>query len=118
MEACEICMSLDALEDSLNIDGWPVSKVAVLLVDSRKENCVLQFGSITEGVWSVIEKDVDFPNENSDDDMDSNHVYKRKRIAKKPLKGKLDTREAGFQQTALLAVKEATGLLSGLLSLC
>uniref|UniRef100_A0A6N2NBX5 DRBM domain-containing protein n=1 Tax=Salix viminalis TaxID=40686 RepID=A0A6N2NBX5_SALVM len=70
MEACSISMSLDASEDDLNIEGWPISRVAVLLIDSKKENCFLQFGSITEGVWSVIEKDVDVSNDSSEEAME------------------------------------------------
>jgi len=111
MEACSISMSLDASEDDLNIDGWPISKVAVFLVDSRKENCFLQFGSITEGVWSVIEKDVDVSNNSLEGTMDSDHVNKKKRIIKKPLKGKSSSNEGRFQQFAFSAVKEATGIL-------
>ncbi|CAK7322602.1 unnamed protein product [Dovyalis caffra] len=112
MEACSISMSLDASEDDLNIDGWPISKVAVFLVDSRKENCFLQFGSITDGVWSVIEKDVDGSNDSPKGTMDSNPVTvnKKKRIIKKPLKGKSSSNGAGFQQFAFSAVKEATGI--------
>lgn len=110
MEACSISMSLDASEDDLNIDGWPISKVAVFLVDSRKENCFLQFGSITEGVWSVIEKDVDVSSSSLEGTMDSDHVNKKKRIIKKPLKGKSSSNEDRFQQFALSAVKEATGI--------
>ncbi|KAJ6366500.1 hypothetical protein OIU77_002984 [Salix suchowensis] len=110
MEACSISMSLDASEDDLNIDGWPISKVAVFLVDSRKENCFLQFGSITEGVWSVIEKDVDVSNNSLEVPVDSDHVNKKKRIIKKPLKGKSSSKEGHFQQFAFSAVKEATGI--------
>ncbi|XP_073266624.1 uncharacterized protein [Populus alba] len=110
MEACSISMSLDASEDDLNIDGWPISKVAVFLVDSRKENCFLQFGSITEGVWSVIEKDVDVSSNSLEGTMDSDHVNKKKRIIKKPLKGKSSSNEDRFQQFAFSAVKEATGI--------
>ncbi|KAB5548428.1 hypothetical protein DKX38_011834 [Salix brachista] len=110
MEACSISMSLDASEDDLNIDGWPISKVAVFLVDSRKENCFLQFGSITEGFWSVIEKDVDVSNNSLEVPVDSDHVNKKKRIIKKPLKGKSSSKEGHFQQFAFSAVKEATGI--------
>ncbi|KAJ6420579.1 hypothetical protein OIU84_028009 [Salix udensis] len=110
MEACSISMSLDAAEDDLNIDGWPISRVAVLLIDSKKENCFLQFGSITEGVWSVIEKDVDVSNDSSEGTTDFNHVNKKKRIIRKPLKCKSRSNGAGFQQFAFLAVKEATGI--------
>uniref|UniRef100_A0A6M2F3T8 DRBM domain-containing protein n=1 Tax=Populus davidiana TaxID=266767 RepID=A0A6M2F3T8_9ROSI len=110
MEACSISMSLDASEDDLNIDGWPISKVAVFLVDSRKENCFLQFGSITEGVWSVIEKDVDVSSNSLEGTMDSDHVNKKKRIIKKPLKGKSSSNEDRFQQFAFSSVKEATGI--------
>ncbi|KAJ6715661.1 ALEURONE LAYER MORPHOGENESIS PROTEIN [Salix viminalis] len=110
MEACSISMSLDASEDDLNIEGWPISRVAVLLIDSKKENCFLQFGSITEGVWSVIEKDVDVSNDSSEGSTDFNHVNKKKRIIRKPLKCKSRSNGAGFQQFAFLAVKEATGI--------
>ncbi|KAF9663238.1 hypothetical protein SADUNF_Sadunf17G0017600 [Salix dunnii] len=110
MEACSVSMSLDASEDDLNIDGWPISRVAVLLIDSKKENCFLQFGSITEGVWSVIEKDVDVSNDSSEGTTDFNHVNKKKRIIRKPLKCKSRSNGAGFQQFAFLAVKEVTGI--------
>lgn len=70
----------------------------------------MQFGSITEGVWSVIEKDVDVSNNSLEGTMDSDHVNKKKRIIKKPLKGKSSSNEGRFQQFAFSAVKEATGI--------
>ncbi|KAJ6848331.1 uncharacterized protein M6B38_273780 [Iris pallida] len=56
MEACHVCAALDASKAFPDIEGWPISKVAVLLVDSTKENCLLHFSSITQGVWSLVEK--------------------------------------------------------------
>ncbi|KAL3815118.1 hypothetical protein ACJIZ3_016386 [Penstemon smallii] len=56
--ACDIALTLDASIDYPNTEGWPMHKVAVLLIDSKKENCMIQFGDITEGVWSLFEKDV------------------------------------------------------------
>nr|XP_027118504.1 uncharacterized protein LOC113735710 [Coffea arabica] len=53
MDACNISLSLDALKDIPSIEGWPISKVSVLLVDSEKENCVLLFGSVLTKSLSI-----------------------------------------------------------------
>ncbi|KAI9079351.1 hypothetical protein K1719_038650 [Acacia pycnantha] len=34
MDACDICMCLDASKNVPNIEGWPIAKVTVLLIDS------------------------------------------------------------------------------------
>ncbi|GAY62082.1 hypothetical protein CUMW_215040 [Citrus unshiu] len=49
MDACDISNSLDASKDIPSTEGWSISKVAVLLIDSRKENCFLKHSSMTEG---------------------------------------------------------------------
>jgi hypothetical protein len=36
---------------------WPISKVAVLLLNLTKKVCLLERGSQTQGVWLMIEKD-------------------------------------------------------------
>lgn len=56
--ACDIAMSLDASKDVPTTEGYPISTVAVLLIDSEKENCLLQFDTVTEGVLSLIEKEI------------------------------------------------------------
>lgn len=43
MNACDLCMRLSASKDIPDIEGWSISEVAVFLVDSRKENCLLLF---------------------------------------------------------------------------
>ncbi|KAL2468886.1 hypothetical protein Fot_50462 [Forsythia ovata] len=58
-DACNISVVLDVSKDVPDTEGWPISKVAVLLIDSNKENCLLQFGSVTEGIWSLVEKELD-----------------------------------------------------------
>ncbi|KAK2423296.1 hypothetical protein QL285_033759 [Trifolium repens] len=50
MNSYHIYTDLDASKTVPNIKGWPISKVAILLVDSKKENCFLCFSSITNGV--------------------------------------------------------------------
>ncbi|XP_071938538.1 uncharacterized protein [Coffea arabica] len=102
MDACNISLSLDALKDIPSIEGWPISKVSVLLVDSEKENCVLLFGSVTNGVWSVIEKSVD------DFNIDLENTSEGKRISQ-TMTGEQLT-ESYFEQLASIAVKEATGI--------
>ncbi|OMO69905.1 hypothetical protein CCACVL1_19205 [Corchorus capsularis] len=100
-DACDVCTSLDASRDVPNIKGWPVSRVAVLLIDEKKENCVLQNDSITEGVWSVIEKKVDEIGCSSEE----KHGNKRQRTL--DLQDESD--EHGLdKQLAFSAVREAT----------
>lgn len=112
VHACNVSLALDASKDYPYTEKWAISKVAVLLVDSSKENCFMQFGSITQGVWSVIEKDVDFSNIGSESEEVGNHISKKKRITRKTLREEMDADETGFQELAFLAVKEAAGMLS------
>lgn len=59
MDACNICRGLDPSKDNPILDRWPISKIAVFLVNSAKERCLLWFCSITHGVWSLMEKVVE-----------------------------------------------------------
>ncbi|XP_062173180.1 uncharacterized protein LOC133878610 isoform X2 [Alnus glutinosa] len=110
MEACDISTSLDASKDIPNIERWPISKVAVFLFDSKKENCFLLFSSITQGVWSVIEKDLDISNLTLEVMTEAKQVDKKKRFIRKPSKGESSVDESGLLQLAYLAVNEATGI--------
>ncbi|KAK2434256.1 hypothetical protein P8452_31428 [Trifolium repens] len=110
--SCDICTHLDASKSVPNIEAWPVSKVAVLLVNSKKENCFLLFCSITDGVWSVIEKDVDSCNQISEVTNGINHAYKKRRVIKKPTENGLNVDDDEFVQVGYSAVKEATGINS------
>lgn len=108
MEACDIATCLEASKDE-NVEGWPLSKVAVLLIDSKKEHCHLLFSFITQGVWSVIERDLD-ASECQPENVEESHVNKKKRVIKKPSKEGLVVDETKTQQLAYSAVKEATGV--------
>jgi len=107
--SCDICTCLDASKNVPNIEGWPVSKVAVLLVDSKKENCLLCFCSTTDGVWSVIEKDVDSSDQISEDTNGLKHTYKKRIVIQNPTKNGLNVDDDEFLQVGYSAVKEATG---------
>ncbi|KAJ6850017.1 uncharacterized protein M6B38_268460 [Iris pallida] len=61
MEACNVCTALDVSKNFPDVEGWPISKVAVFLVDPTKEKCLLHFSSITQGVWSLVEKVLEVP---------------------------------------------------------
>ncbi|KAH9606878.1 hypothetical protein KSS87_019712 [Heliosperma pusillum] len=98
VNACDVSRSLDVSSEKPSIDGWPISKVAVFLVDSKRENCFLFHSSITQGVWSVIEKDVILPGEEGGN--------KKKRVIKKTPKENQTMEDAVLQQAAYLAVKE------------
>lgn len=111
MDACDISKNLDASTEVPNIEGWPISKVSVLLVDSKKENCYLLFSSITQGVWSVIQKDVDVSKQSFQGTAEAKYADKKQRVIGKPLNVESKIDEVGFQQLAYLAVKEATGMV-------
>lgn len=107
MDACKLCLALDVSKDVPSTEEWPISKVAVLLIDSGKKNCALVFSSVTHGVWSVLEKGLDICDISSGSTVVGN---KRKRSNKKDLGEEQGGNEAGYQQLAFSAVKEATGL--------
>ncbi|XP_043704019.1 uncharacterized protein LOC122654106 isoform X2 [Telopea speciosissima] len=110
MDACNICVDLDASKDGPSMEGWPISKITIFLIDFMKKNCLLFFGSITEGVWSLIEKDLDELNPLSEGILERKDTNKRKRITKRSLRDELSAEESGFQQLAFSAVKERTNI--------
>lgn len=112
MDACEISISLDASKGAPNTEGWPISKVTVLLIDSKKENCFLQINSNsrTQGVWSVIEKDMEVTDHSSDDTKEAKHVNKKKSVTGKLSRGESRIDETNCQKLAYSAITEATGM--------
>ncbi|KAG7025400.1 hypothetical protein SDJN02_11895 [Cucurbita argyrosperma subsp. argyrosperma] len=108
MDACDIATCLLASKDD-DVEGWPLSKVAVLLIDSKRESCHLLFSVITQGVWSVIEQDLDTSECQPETVDEEKHVNKKKRVIKKPSKeGPVD--EIKTQQLAYSTVRKATGI--------
>ncbi|CAH9122379.1 unnamed protein product [Cuscuta epithymum] len=57
--ACNISTALDASKSVPVTDDWTVSKVAVFLVNLRRQNCMLLESDITHGIISIIEKDLE-----------------------------------------------------------
>lgn len=110
MDACHISTSLDALTEFPVVKEWPILKVAVFLVDSRKESCFMKFGDITNGVWSIIEKDLSFSYHTPEGNSEARHTYKRKRASERPLTDQVGADEIGLRKAAFLAVKETTGI--------
>ncbi|KAF8103994.1 hypothetical protein N665_0181s0017 [Sinapis alba] len=89
VDACSLSISLDASSDFSSLKKWPIKKVAVLLVDSKKTCCYLQHSSITQGVWSLLEKTIE---------------------REKNAAVECQNEEAIFQKVAFAAIKEATGI--------
>ncbi|WJX68229.1 hypothetical protein P8452_52617 [Trifolium repens] len=108
MNSYHICTDLDASKTVPNIKGWPISKVAILLVDSKKENCFLCFSSITDGVWSLIEKQVDTKNQISEVKSKILFQYEKRKVIKKRSKDGLN--EDQILQVGYSAVKEVAGV--------
>ncbi|KAK4415855.1 hypothetical protein Salat_2692900 [Sesamum alatum] len=103
-DACDIAAALDASRDVPEIEGWPISKVAVLLLDSKQENCLLQFGAVTKGVWSLIEKEQKDHSINPEMSADGTAGKKRKRNIRN------GSSDIEFLQLAFDAVKDVTGI--------
>ncbi|KAH9783646.1 hypothetical protein KPL71_009402 [Citrus sinensis] len=105
MDACDISNSLDASKDIPSTEGWPISKVAVLLIDSRKENCFLKHSSMTEGFFSLIEKDLDVSSCISEVMSEGKQKRKKIKVTRNFFEDAVD--EDTLQQVAFSAVKEA-----------
>ncbi|XP_049395470.1 uncharacterized protein LOC125859713 [Solanum stenotomum] len=106
MRACDISSTLDAAEVVPLSQKWPTSKVAVFLVDSRRENCLLMHSSMTCAVWSIIEKHLD---------VSSSYLFDSKSISKKKKANMFSTGlqyadGSSLQDLALSAATEATGI--------
>ncbi|PON38474.1 hypothetical protein TorRG33x02_344980 [Trema orientale] len=110
MQACDISRTLDASREVPLVERWPITKVAVFLVDLNKEKCWLKFSSNTEGVWSVIEKDVQDSDRSLGSTIETNQTDKRIRVIQKSSRVESSNDLTDFQQLAYLAVKEATGI--------
>ncbi|KAF1899662.1 hypothetical protein Lal_00019792 [Lupinus albus] len=110
IDSCDICKCLDASKKVPNIEGWPISKVAVLLINSTKECCFLLFGSITNGVWGVVEKALDTSSRSSEVTPRTENTYIKKRVIRRPTKDELNADDSEFLQVGYSAVKEATGI--------
>ncbi|XXG79896.1 hypothetical protein AAC387_Pa09g0864 [Persea americana] len=111
MSACNICRELDASRDAPSMEKWPVFKVAVFVVDSTKMNCLLQFSSKTQGVWSLIEKDIDRCHYNMEALSETKNTNNKKRSAASASRNELAASEAALWQLAFSSVKEETGIL-------
>ncbi|XP_011093604.1 uncharacterized protein LOC105173510 isoform X2 [Sesamum indicum] len=109
-DACDIAVALDASKDIPATEGCPISKVAVLLIDSEGENCLLLFGAITEGVWSLIEKELNELNINQERSAEAK-VTKKRKINRT----KASTDDPKFLQLGYDAVKDITGIESSAL---
>ncbi|XP_031481095.1 uncharacterized protein LOC116251144 [Nymphaea colorata] len=116
MEAFDICNGLNALTSLPRKDSWPVSKVSVLLVDTAKQNFLLEFGSVIHGVWSLIEKDITTAATHA---SGQNDLEKQITPAKKIFRGTTQSKQASspvtLDEEALLqvahsAVNDKTGL--------
>nr|XP_018673715.1 PREDICTED: uncharacterized protein LOC103999462 isoform X1 [Musa acuminata subsp. malaccensis] len=109
MDACNISKTLDALKNAPNMDGWLVSRVAVFLVDASKEKCFLDFGSMTQGVWSLVEKEIKKPIALVNSRKMKKHASKNKSFSCDYSDGLLEN-EDSLQQLAFSVMEQKTGI--------
>ncbi|ERN06894.1 hypothetical protein AMTRI_Chr06g197120 [Amborella trichopoda] len=102
-EACDIAEGLNASKPVPNIQSWPVTKVAVFLIDSMRKNCLLMFGSITLGVWSLIEEKI----ESKDTKMKAPTRVVHMETSGMPI---FNSTEGDLLKIAFTAVKKQTGI--------
>ncbi|KAL7083149.1 hypothetical protein ACP275_14G143800 [Erythranthe tilingii] len=55
-DACEIAACLDASRDFPNVKEWPIYEIAIVLIDSGNENCMLLEASINQEMLRVKRK--------------------------------------------------------------
>ncbi|KAG1327594.1 hypothetical protein COCNU_01G015280 [Cocos nucifera] len=110
MDACNISKALDASNNAPNIEGWPIFKVAVFLIGHTKEKCLLQFGCITQGVWSLFEQELEEPTDNQVAGTQmNNNVSKNKEIAIRRSNGSHEN-DYVLQQLAFSMVEKKAGI--------
>ncbi|XP_008790625.2 uncharacterized protein LOC103707769 isoform X2 [Phoenix dactylifera] len=110
MDACNISEALDASNNAPNMEGWPISKVAVFLINHMKERCLLQFGSLTQGVWSLLEQELVEPIDNQGGGTQMNkNESKNKRIASGCSDGSSEN-DYVLQQLAFSILEQKAGI--------
>lgn len=108
-DACNTCIRLDPSKDTPNIEAWPISKVAVFLVDPTKEKCMLQFSSVTQGVWSLVEQTLEAGSEKAGKGYKSNTFSSQKVNFNRSSRTKCYQQEKVLEQLAFSAVQQLTG---------
>ncbi|XP_020088168.1 uncharacterized protein LOC109710130 isoform X2 [Ananas comosus] len=108
MDGCSISAALDASKSAPDMEKWPISKVAVFLINPTKETCLLQFSSVTKGVWSLVEKELGSPGEVV---VGGKQLKKHTSAEKKTANGSLDKPcEDELQRLAFSEVEYITGI--------
>ncbi|XP_020576938.1 uncharacterized protein LOC110022379 isoform X2 [Phalaenopsis equestris] len=117
MDACNVCLALDASKRAPDMEGWPISKVAVFLVDPSKEHCLLSLRSSTKATNSLIEKNLETPLENVVCVLDMNNTLRIMTNGSGSLQDKFNELEDTLQAVAFSAVEEQTGISRSSLSM-
>ncbi|XP_020576942.1 uncharacterized protein LOC110022379 isoform X6 [Phalaenopsis equestris] len=112
MDACNVCLALDASKRAPDMEGWPISKVAVFLVDPSKEHCLLSLRSSTKATNSLIEKNLETPLENVVCVLDMNNTLRIMTNGSGSLQDKFNELEDTLQAVAFSAVEEQTAGIS------
>ncbi|KAI0491301.1 hypothetical protein KFK09_025561 [Dendrobium nobile] len=117
MDACNVSSALDASKDFPDMKGWPISKVAVFLVDPSKEHCLLKSSSSTVTVKSLIEKNLEMPLENVVGVPEMSNALGSNTNASGLLEDKFNGLEDRLQEVAFSTVKEEMGINNSNLSI-
>ncbi|XP_028547931.1 uncharacterized protein LOC110113969 isoform X2 [Dendrobium catenatum] len=117
MDACNVSSALDASKDFPDMKGWPISKVAVFLVDPSKEHCLLRSSSSTVTVKLLIEKNLEMPLENVVGVPEMGNALGSNTNASGLLKDKFNGLEDRLQEVAFSTVKEEMGIDNSNLSI-
>ncbi|XP_040383250.1 uncharacterized protein LOC102721864 isoform X2 [Oryza brachyantha] len=110
VDACGIAEALDASQESPDMTMWPISKVAVILLDSTRKRCLLECGSVRKNVRSFLEKEIDT---SSSSEHNGNHIERQEsenEEAHEPLDGPYVLQKLAFSEVELRTGIERSSL--------
>ncbi|KAK8970352.1 hypothetical protein KSP40_PGU010946 [Platanthera guangdongensis] len=105
MDACNVSLALDASKKAPDMNGWPISKVAVFLIDPSKEYCLLRSSGKTQAIMSIVEKDLETPLV-----LDTKNILQTKTNANGSSHDKINCIEDILQEAAFSVVEKEMGI--------
>ncbi|KAK8938859.1 hypothetical protein KSP39_PZI011267 [Platanthera zijinensis] len=112
MDACNVSLALDASKKAPDMNGWPISKVAVFLIDPSKEYCLLRSTGKTQAIMSIVEKDLETPLV-----LEIKNILQSKTNANGSSHDKINCIEDILQEVAFSVVEKEMGISRSKLSI-
>ncbi|KAG8057394.1 hypothetical protein GUJ93_ZPchr0002g25186 [Zizania palustris] len=105
LDACKIAEALDATKDSPDMAMWPISKVAVLLLDLTRKRCLIENGFVNKGVRAFLEKGIGSSIIDEHNSLQPGGQNLKNNVAPHPLDGPYSLQKLAFSE-----VERRTGI--------